>query len=70
MKPRLRHLRVLRVDATHFTVAVVESPVEGAVNVAVIAALSEHFGVARSWIAIVRGATSRTKVVDIIADRA
>lgn len=42
-----------------------EPPVEGRANRALIRLLSEHFGVPRSRIAIVSGARSRRKIVEI-----
>lgn len=45
------------------TVTVV--PEKGKANKALIALLSKHFGVAKSMITIVRGETSRLKIVEI-----
>jgi uncharacterized protein len=47
------------------TVYVRERAVDGAANDGVIAALAAHFGVPRSRVTIVRGHTSRTKLVDV-----
>lgn len=38
-------------------------PVEGEANAALLVALAEHWGLAKSRLEIVRGATSRRKVV-------
>lgn len=38
-------------------------PVEGAANAALLAALAEHWGIPKSRLAIVRGATLRRKLV-------
>ncbi|MCR4917507.1 MAG: DUF167 domain-containing protein [Alphaproteobacteria bacterium] len=48
----------------HVTVA----PVDNAANVAVVKMLAEYFDVPKSHIKIVRGETSRTKVVEIPKD--
>ncbi|MFA6169879.1 MAG: DUF167 domain-containing protein [Candidatus Margulisiibacteriota bacterium] len=40
-------------------------PVEGKANAALIDFLAEHYAVKRSAVRIVRGETSRTKVVEI-----
>ncbi|HEU4914009.1 MAG TPA: DUF167 domain-containing protein [Candidatus Saccharimonadales bacterium] len=50
-----------------FTVYVRERAVDGRANQAVIELLAEYFGVAKSRIEIVRGHTSRTKVVRVAA---
>lgn len=42
-----------------------ERPVDGAANAAVIKALAEYYGIAKSSVTIVRGAASRTKYIDI-----
>jgi uncharacterized protein YggU (UPF0235/DUF167 family) len=47
------------------TVFVRERAVDGAANDGVVRALSEHLGVPKSRIAIVRGHTSRSKVADV-----
>ena len=40
-----------------------ERPIEGAANAALLATLARHWGVPKSRLAIVRGSTSRLKVV-------
>ena len=63
--PRARSERVEPVDATHFRVAVTAAPREGQANEAVIEALAKHFRVPRSRVRIVRGQTSRRKLVEV-----
>jgi uncharacterized protein len=63
--PRARSERVDRIDATHFRVAVTAAPREGQANEAVIETLAEHFRVPRSRVRIVRGQTSRRKIVEV-----
>jgi uncharacterized protein (TIGR00251 family) len=63
--PRARSTRVERIDETHFRVAVTAVPREGRANQAVIEALADYFRVARSRVRIVRGLTSRHKIVEI-----
>lgn len=48
-----------------FTVFVQQRAVDGQANTAVIGLLAKHFGVPKSTIEIVRGHTSRLKVVRI-----
>jgi uncharacterized protein YggU (UPF0235/DUF167 family) len=47
------------------TVHVRERAVDGAANEAVVRVLAGHFGVAKSRVEIVRGHTSRVKVVEV-----
>lgn len=51
-------------------VKVGERAVEGRATAAALAALADALGVPRSTVILVRGATSRTKVVDIQGDEA
>ena len=48
-----------------YRVHITAAPVDGAANVAVIKMLAEHFGVPKSQITIIRGETSRDKIVEI-----
>lgn len=49
-----------------FVVSVKEPATDGRANRAIEAALAEHFGVAPSRVRIVRGQTSREKIVEIL----
>lgn len=51
--------KILRIKTT-------KAPENGEANKAVIKILSKHFGVAKSGVNIVSGASSRTKMVEII----
>jgi uncharacterized protein len=64
--PRARRPHVEPLEDGGLRVAVTAPPHEGRANAAVIAALAEHFHVPRSRVRIVRGETSRRKVVEII----
>ena len=46
-------------------VRVAARAVEGAANEAVVRALAAHLGVPRSRVAVVRGHTARTKLIDV-----
>jgi len=52
-------------DDGSLTVYVRERAVDGAANDGVIRVLVEHFGVPKSRVDIVRGHTSRTKLVEV-----
>lgn len=61
--PNARRPRVATGPDGRLRVAVTAPAREGRANAAVIDLLAEHFGVARSTVRIVRGATSRHKIV-------
>ncbi|GHS97010.1 UPF0235 protein [Bacteroidia bacterium] len=50
---------------TRYRVYVTAAPADGAANRAVIKLLAEHLGVAKSKIRIIRGETSRDKLMEI-----
>jgi uncharacterized protein YggU (UPF0235/DUF167 family) len=52
-------------DDGSLTLYVRERAVDGAANAAVIKVLSDHFGVPKSRIDIVRGHTSRSKLIEV-----
>jgi uncharacterized protein YggU (UPF0235/DUF167 family) len=52
-------------DDGALTVFVRERAVDGAANDGVIRVLADHFDVPRSRVTIVRGHTSRTKLIDV-----
>ncbi|MBO9627612.1 MAG: DUF167 domain-containing protein [Microbacterium sp.] len=64
-KPGSRRPGVEAGDDGTLTVRVAARAVDGAANEAVVAAVAEHFGVARSAVSIVRGRTARRKLVDV-----
>jgi len=49
----------------HLKVWVKGKPVEGEANRAVVALLAKHFGVPKSSVIIVKGLTSRNKIIEI-----
>lgn len=66
VKPGSRKGPLVEVGADGtLTVFVRERAVDGAANDGVIRVLAAHFGVPRSRVAIVRGHTSRTKLVEV-----
>ena len=64
VKPNSRTEEVVGRD-NNYAVKVKEPPVEGKANRAVIRLLAKHLGVAESQIRIVKGFTSRTKIIEI-----
>lgn len=50
-------------------VRIAAPPVDGAANAELIRVLAKHFGVKKSLIKIVRGETSKTKVVKVVGEQ-
>lgn len=65
MIPRARQNKITTDADGTLRVHITAAPVDGAANDAVVRALAEHFDVPKSQIKIVRGETSRNKVVEI-----
>lgn len=63
--PRARRRAVEPQSDGGLLVRVTEPPADGRANEAVLDALAAHFGVRRSAVRLVRGATSRRKVIAI-----
>ena len=64
-KPHAKRPRIQRIDDAHFEIAVREPPAEGKANQAVIQALSDYFDCPRSCFTLVRGQTSKNKIVEM-----
>jgi len=54
-----------RKDERHFVVSVKERAVDGEANRAIERVIAEHFGVVRARVQIVRGLTSRDKIIEV-----
>lgn len=63
--PRARQNKITTDADGTIRVHITAAPVDGAANDAVIRALAEYFHVPKSQIKIVRGETSRNKVVEL-----
>lgn len=61
-KAHAKSPRVTATDDAHFVVAVREPARDGKANAAIIKVLADHFGVAPSRIALIRGAAAKKKV--------
>lgn len=66
VKPKSSTLRVEQKNEKELTVWVREVPEDGKANDAVVRAIAEHFTVAPSRVKILRGASGRKKVVEIL----
>lgn len=66
VKTNAKKEEVLQVSDTSFKVCVKELPREGLANEAVCRLLAKYYGIAPSRITIVKGATSKRKIVEIL----
>jgi len=66
VKPRSRHTLVEEVDTGHYKVSVTAAPEGGRANAAVLEALADHLGVAKSQLRIVMGKTAREKLIELL----
>lgn len=65
-KPQAYEEKVEKIDDTHFVVHVKEPPVNGLANKGIAKVLAEYFKVSQSRVKVVKGFTSKQKVVEII----
>lgn len=65
-KPRAKVEKVTKINETVYEVSVVEPPVAGKANKAIIRALSKYFNTSASNIFITNGEWSKIKEVEII----
>ncbi len=70
IKPNSRHRsEVVENDDGTLTIYTKAPAVEGRANVAAIRLIAEHFKVSKSHVKLVRGATSKQKVFEVIDGR-
>ena len=65
VKPGTKLSKVQRIGPDNYAVWVRARPHEGKANAAVIELLSDFFGVPKTSLEIVRGANSRTKLIEL-----
>ena len=66
VKTNARKNDVQELEAGAFVVYTTASPIEGKANAKVIELLAEHFGKPKRCITIVRGETSKEKIIEIV----
>lgn len=66
IKPNSRRESIEQTGAGEFVVRVNAPPVEGRANEALIELLSRHFDVPKRNVAILKGRSSKTKLVEIL----
>ena len=64
--PRARQNKIDIDESGVYRVHITAAPVDGAANTAVVRALADYFDVPKSQIKIIRGETSRNKVVELL----
>lgn len=64
-KPGSRKENIRKIDETHFTVAVKEPPVKGMANRAIVKVLAEYLKKPPFRLAIISGATSKHKIIEV-----
>jgi len=65
VKANSRVSSIEKSDSGEFILRVKSPAIEGRANLAVVELLSEHFGLPKSRISIIRGLKSKTKLVEI-----
>lgn len=65
VKPNSRRNEVIRLAENEFTVRVTAPPVDGKANDSVIELLAEHLHVPRRGLSILRGHSSRLKIIEL-----
>ena len=69
LKPNSRHREEVVVGSDGTYIIYTKAPaIEGRANAAAIKLLAQHFGVSKSQVRLLRGATSKYKVFDIGGD--
>jgi uncharacterized protein len=66
VKPNSRLLVVKKIDDALYSVSLTARPVDGKANEQLVEVLAEYFGKPKRCITILRGETSKLKVVEIL----
>ncbi|KKU06243.1 MAG: hypothetical protein UX07_C0004G0031 [Parcubacteria group bacterium GW2011_GWA2_45_30] len=65
VKPGARKNQVIKKEDGSFAVSVTAPPKKGKANKAVIRLLTDYFGIAKSKIRVISGATSKNKIAEV-----
>ena len=65
VKPRSAKKEVIQISEKEYQVRLTASPVDGEANEQLIKVLSEYFDIAKTNISILKGKTSKKKIVEI-----
>jgi hypothetical protein len=66
VQPNSRSVTITQISESEFRAAVCEPARDGKANRALIDLLARHFGVAKSTIKILRGHSSRRKIIELL----
>lgn len=65
VKPGTSQEKIVETSPSELTVYLRAKPHDGEANAALIKLLAKHFGVSKTSIKVIRGAKSRTKIIEI-----
>jgi uncharacterized protein (TIGR00251 family) len=65
VQPKARQQALTRLSDSEFRARLISAPVKGQANAELLALLANYFGLAPSCLRIIRGETSRTKLIEI-----
>lgn len=60
------HKDYVRVKEDLIEIGIMEKPVNGKANAAIIKQIAKHFGISKSCVRIVAGAKSKDKIVEVV----
>lgn len=63
--PRSYQNKIEKIGENQYKIKITAHPVDGKANEMLIDLLADHFGVAKSCVAIIGGKTAKTKIVEI-----
>lgn len=66
VRPGSRQTSVEKLDDGSYRVHVVAPPEKGKANIALIAALADHFGVPQRSVQILAGHAAHTKIIEVV----
>lgn len=64
-KPNAKENSVEKLDAAHFKVKVKSAPQDGKANQAIIEVLADYLGVPKSSLTLLKGQTSKNKILEL-----
>ncbi|MEK9154881.1 MAG: DUF167 domain-containing protein [Patescibacteria group bacterium] len=65
-KPNSKQNKVSKISENIFEVFVKEPPVDNKANEAIIKSLADYFGIPKSNIKIISGASSKQKIIEVV----
>jgi uncharacterized protein (TIGR00251 family) len=64
--PKASKAEIEKISESEYRVRLTKAPADGEANEQLVKLLSKHFGVAKSLVRIVSGATGRNKIIEIL----